>query len=129
MIVAPSDPTVLTESDWLARRRAHEERVRIWTDPHQARSAGGEKHPVYDFLFTYYAFRPAWLRRWHPGPDVALTGTAADAFLREPEYAVTTIEDGVRAVVLDPMRLPAHRRQFVTWLRGMLEAMQTRPAF
>ena len=37
---------VLAEPDWLARRAAHEQRVRAWTDPHQARQARGEKHPV-----------------------------------------------------------------------------------
>ena len=67
----------LAPADWLARRAAHEQRVRAWTDPHQVRAARGEKHPVYDFLFSYYAFRPAWLRRWHPGPDVILAGEAA----------------------------------------------------
>ena len=72
---------VLAESDWRARAAVHERRVRAWTDPHQARAARGEKHPVHDFLFTYYAFRPAWLRRWHPGPDVALAGETARAFL------------------------------------------------
>lgn len=89
----------------------------------------GEKHPVYDFLFTYYAFRPAWLRRWHPGPDVALAGEAARAFLRWPEYREIAGDDGTPAVALDPAALPAHRREFVGWLRGMLAAMQTRPAF
>ncbi len=42
-------------------------------------AANGVKHPVHDFLFTYYSQRPAQLRRWHPGYGVAL----ADA----PEYA------------------------------------------
>ncbi|MEM6820453.1 MAG: 3-methyladenine DNA glycosylase [Verrucomicrobiota bacterium] len=27
----------------------------------------GERHPVYDFLFEYYSFRPAQLRCWSPG--------------------------------------------------------------
>jgi hypothetical protein len=102
--------------------------VRAWTDPHQARAARGEKHPVYDFLFAYYAFRPAWLRRWHPGPDVALGGEAAREFLRWPEYRARAIGD-VAAVAIDPAALPAHRREFVTWLRGLLGAMQVRPAF
>ena len=30
------------------------------------------KHPVHDFLFTYYSFRPAQLRRWSPGYGVVL---------------------------------------------------------
>jgi hypothetical protein len=122
-------PSTLTESDWLARRAAHEARVRTWTDAHQARVARGEKHPVYDFLFTYYAFRPAWLRRWHPGPDLALAGETAQEFLRWPEYRAQTTAGGVALVAVDPAMLPAHRRTFVTWLRTMLAATQTRPAF
>ncbi|MES2691892.1 MAG: 3-methyladenine DNA glycosylase [Verrucomicrobiota bacterium] len=124
MTALASAPLVLAEADWLARQRAHETRVRAWTDPHQARAARGEKHPVYDFLFTYYAFRPAWLRRWHPGPAVSLAGAGARDFLRWPEYH--EIEG---AIALDPAQLPAHRREFVAWLRGMLTAMQNRPAF
>ena len=52
------DPVVLPECEWHKRRRAHEQRVSAWTGPHQARAARGEKHPVHDFLFTYYRFRP-----------------------------------------------------------------------
>jgi hypothetical protein len=122
--ISLSAPGVLAETEWRARRSAHDQRVRAWTDPHQERVARGDKHPVYDFLFTYYAFRPAWLRRWHPGPDVTLAGDGAREFLRWPEY--TTTGDGV---VLDTTALPTHRREFLAWLRGMLAAMQSRPAF
>lgn len=116
--------TILEEPIWHERQRVHESRVRTWTDPHQARVSRGEKHPVYDFLFTYYGFRPAWLRRWHAGPGVALAGASAREFLRWPEYRETA--DGV---VIDPATLPTHRREFVAWLRGLLGAMQVRPAF
>jgi hypothetical protein len=115
---------ILAESDWMSRQRAHEARVRAWTDPHQARAARGEKHPIHDFLFTYYACRPAWLRRWHPGPDIALAGNAAREFLRWPEYRAT-----LEGIALDLSTLPAHRRQLVSWLRDLLRAMQLRPAF
>ena len=37
--------------------------------------------------------------------------------------------EAVEGIVVDPAALPAHRREFVVWLRGMLGAMQTRPAF
>jgi len=120
---------ILAESEWLARQAAHETRVRVWTDPHQARASRGEKHPVHDFLFSYYAFRAAWLRRWHPGPDVVLTGAAAETFLRWPEYHTVALDEGTSGVALDPGALPIHRRVFVTWLRDLLQTMQTRPAF
>jgi hypothetical protein len=126
---AVNTSVILAESDWLARQAAHETRVRVWTDPHQARASRGEKHPVHDFLFSYYVFRVAWLRRWHPGPDVVLTGAAAETFLRWPEYRTVTLDDGTRGVALEPGALPVHRRVFVTWLRDLLQTMQTRPAF
>jgi hypothetical protein len=126
-----SAPTVdlLAEPEWQERRRAHEARVRAWTDPHQVRATQGIKHPVYDFLFTYYSFRPAWLRRWHPGPDVALAGEAAREFLRWPEYRETPIDSATTAIALEPSVLPAHRKEFVLWLRQLLTAMQSQPAF
>lgn len=115
---------VFSEADWRARRLAHETRVRRWTDPHQERARRGEKHPVHDFLFGYYAFRPAWLRRWHPGPDVALEGEAAAEFLRWPEYE--RVDEGVR---LKLTALPPARLQFFRWLHALLVRMQDRPAF
>lgn len=118
---------LLAESDWRARAAAHDARVRVWTDPHQARASRGEKHPVYDFLFHYYAFRPAWLRRWHPGPDIALTGESAREFLRWSEYRAIVLPGDTPAVALGP--LTEKRRTYVAWLRELLRAMQARPAF
>ena len=121
--------TFLAEADWRARAAAHESRVRAWTDPHQARAARGERHPVHDFLFTYYAHRPAWLRRWHPGPDLGLLGPSAREFLRHPGYREIAGPAGAPAVAVDPAALPPERRVFVAWLEALLRGMQARPAF
>ncbi len=52
------------------RRTAHEARADALLAGHLARRSRGEKHPVEDFLFTYYSLRPSRLRRWNPGlPD------------------------------------------------------------
>ncbi|HYP17833.1 MAG TPA: 3-methyladenine DNA glycosylase [Opitutus sp.] len=120
---------VLAEPQWRARQAAHEARVRAWTDPHQARAARGEKHPVYDFLFTYYAFRPAWLRRWHPGPGVALAGEGARDFLRWPEYRCIEADGTAPLVAIEPGAVPPHRREFIAWLAQLLGGMRERPAF
>jgi hypothetical protein len=69
---------ILDRADWWARAEAHAARVDVWVQPHLARRAAGEKHPVHDFLFDYYSQRPAALRRWHPGFGVTL--------LDAPEY-------------------------------------------
>lgn len=112
----------LAEPEWRALRDAHEARVRAWTDPHQARRSRGERHPVEDFLWEYYSYRPSWLRRWHPGPDVVLLGAAAREYLRWPEYVEA--DGGVR---VEPAAFPAGRREFLGWLDGLLRATAERP--
>lgn len=114
--------TTLAAPEWFARRQAHEQRVAAWIEPHQARTARGEKHPVYDFLFEYYRFRPSWLRRWHPGPDVVLQGESAREFLRWPEYHAV---DG--GVALDCAALEPRRRGSVAWMLSLLRATAERP--
>ncbi len=53
-----------------ARATAHQARLAAYLDPHLARRHDGVKHPVHDFLFTYYTFSPAKLLDWQPGwPD------------------------------------------------------------
>ncbi len=123
MITAPA-PALLSEPEWQARRAAHVARMDAWLGPHQQRTARGEKHPVYDFLFDYYAFRPSWLRRWHPGPDVRLAGESARDYLRWPGYVATA--DGV---TLDPAAFPAARRASLRWIHDLLVAMRDRPPF
>ena len=121
-MLASVQRTVLPEADWHARRQAHGRRVAVWTEPHQARTARGEKHPVYDFLFEYYRFRPSWLRRWHPGPDVVLQGESAREFLRWPEYHAV---DG--GVALNCAALEPRRRESVAWMLDLLQATAERP--
>jgi hypothetical protein len=71
--------TVLAADVWTARRAAHEARVDAWITPHLARRRAGVKHPVEDFLFTYYSYRPAQLRRWLPGAGIELEGVPTPA--------------------------------------------------
>ena len=54
----------------------HEERADALTAAHRQRKQRGEKHAVEDFLFTYYPFSPARLRRWHPGWRVGYEASA-----------------------------------------------------
>lgn len=62
----------LRRSEWLERAERHAERADALTAEHRDRAARHEKHPVWDFLFTYYSYKPARLRRWHPGAGVVL---------------------------------------------------------
>ena len=73
---------------------------------HLARRKGGVKHPVHDFLFIYYSFRPAQLRRWSPGYGVALAG-------------------GTPPVSTDDVR---DRRELIDGIHALLVATAGRPA-
>ena len=73
---------VLDRDDWEARQTAHEARVEPWVGPHLQRRRAHRSHPVEDFLFTYYSYRPAALRRWHPGFGTVLAGDAEHRTLK-----------------------------------------------
>ncbi len=80
------------------RRAAHRARLAPYVDPHVARRGRGEKHPVHDFLFTYYSFSPAQLLDWQPGwPD---SGTA-ELLARRRDLVASTL-DLLRATAARP---------------------------
>jgi hypothetical protein len=110
----------LSEPVWRARLAAHEARVDAWVGPHLARRRHGIAHPVEDFLFTYYSFRPASLRRWQPGLGVELTGDLRE-FEGRRGYDVA---DGTARV--DP-GFVGGRRDPITWIRDLLAATAYRP--
>jgi hypothetical protein len=119
---ARETPALLAEADWLARRAAHEARVQPWIAPRLKRTSLGESHPIDDFLFEYYSYRPSQLHRWHPG--IALAGQAAEPFLAFKHYA--RIVDGIGVC---PSTLKSKRLEFVHWLLALLEAVRERPPF
>ncbi|PRB09823.1 3-methyladenine DNA glycosylase [Microbacterium sp. MYb62] len=112
----------LDRPDWLLREEAHRERADALTAAHRDRATRAEKHPVWDFLFTYYSYKPAQLRRWHPGAGVELAdagervewrwyapggsaGSAvpdADAFGREKQELAALIERMLRRTASRP---------------------------
>ena len=107
---------------WQARAAAHEARVDEWLVSHLERRRLGVKHPVEDFLFTYYSYRPAQLRRWQPGANVVLAGATEAGF--GAEYQVVD-EVGVS---VDIPAVLARRRESVSWIRDLLVATAARPA-
>lgn len=114
-------PTVAA-AQWLPLRDAHRDRVDALIGDHQARAAGGQSHPVVDFLFTYYSFRPAALRRWHPGYGVVLGGDAAREYTGYSGYHAvptgTTVEQ----------RQLVKRRATLEFTAELLAETASRPA-
>ena len=111
----------LPEPDWRDRAARHRGRLAPFADDRVARTARGEKHPVRDFLFEYYSYRPAHLLRWTPGPDVLLEG-AQPSDLPWIEFVPA---DG--GLVLPTSAFPERRISFVRWALNYLEGIATRP--
>ena len=65
-------PVVLASSEWCARAESHASRARALTAAHLDRRLRHERHPVEDFLWTYYSVKPSELAKWHPGAGVRL---------------------------------------------------------
>ncbi|WP_232819164.1 3-methyladenine DNA glycosylase [Homoserinimonas sp. OAct 916] len=70
-------PTLLRATEWRELERSHEARADLLTAGWRSRAGTGVTHPVEDFLFTYYSYRPRILRRWHPGANITLADAAA----------------------------------------------------
>ncbi len=115
-------PLVLDRAQWQQRSAAHAARVDAMVASHLARRRTGRSHPVEDFMFTYYSFRPTALRRWHPGPDVLLAGGSR---LRD-HRGYRAFDAGVG---LDPAYVHAQHDR-VRWIRDLLAATARRaPSF
>ena len=111
----PRGVHILTEPEWRERTAAHEARVDAATAGHLARRQDHRKHPVEDFLFTYYSFKPAQLRRWHPGAGVAL-GSASAA----PHVEWRFYEAHGETVSVDVAAFLAARGETVRFVRDLL---------
>lgn len=111
----------LPEPVWRDRVTRHRERLAPFVEDRLVRTARREKHPVRDFLFEYYSFRPAQLRRWTPGPDVLLE-SARPVDVPWNEFVATN--DGF---VLPAASFPERRRSFLHWALDYLVGIAARP--
>jgi hypothetical protein len=121
-LVAVED-RVLAGGEWESAEAAHQARVDAATTGHLRRREGGRRHPVEDFLFTYYSHRPAQLRRWHPGPGVVLEGAAG---MPRASWRFYRAEgDGV---VLDTDAFLGSRGEMVDFVSRLVRATAARQA-
>jgi hypothetical protein len=126
----------LAQDGWVQRQAAHQQRVRRYADPYLARRSAGRKHPVEDFLFTYYTQKPGQLLRWHPGAGVVLSGPAAAErtgwkYYRAPddgELASAGLPAGTAAVTVDVGAFLRERRDALQFAAIILGGTAARPA-
>ncbi|WP_091037008.1 3-methyladenine DNA glycosylase [Microbacterium oxydans] len=112
----------IPRDEWLARERAHQERADALTAAHRERASRSEKHPVWDFLHTYYSYKPAQLRRWHPGADVELQD--APERLSWRWYSPGETEG---SAMPDPRSFAQEKRDLAALVERMLRRTASRP--
>jgi hypothetical protein len=111
---------------WKARQAAHLDRVGDLADAFTLRRSHGTKHPVEDFLFTYYNLSPAKLKQWVPPLGTAIEATAED-LLECPWLASERFLRQNDRVFLDEAFLTDHTRQLATWIRDLCDRVSERP--
>lgn len=121
-------PTVIPAEEHQGRAHEHQKAVEIYSRDFLARRATGRKHPVEDFLFTYYSFKPGQLSRWHPGAGYVLQGAGASAPAQWRFYA--TVPDGSveGGAALDAVRFIRERRSVIGYVHNLLARTAARPA-
>lgn len=110
----------LSRSQWRRSEQAHRSRVEPWIRPRLERRSRGEKHPVDDFMFEYYSFRPAQLARWQPGVSATLEPPADDL------VATVGFRLNEGRVEVDPAGV-GRQAALLPQIDALLQATQERP--
>src|SRR6195952_465072 len=119
--VAGATAELLDRATWTQLEADHQREVDELTSAHRSRVSNSRTHPVEDFLFTYYSFRPSQLRRWHPGAGFALLDGAERAEWRF-HRVLTVPGSDTPAVVADVDEFVASRGKSVGFIRELLSS-------
>lgn len=112
-------------------RNLHQARAEQLTAPYRQRKVKGQKHEIEDFLYTYYPYTPAQLRRWHPGwwngydlaADTFLAGSADITKSGSRRWYLDTKGNGVKNRIrrADFEAFVASRKSIIEWIYRLLE--------
>lgn len=121
MISQPAASKSTPLSEWQSRAADHRDAIQKITAPIRARKSRHEKHPVYDFLHTYYSFSMGRLERWHPGVGMTLEDSP------ELKFSENSYRRENGAVWIDPEKLTTKGRERLRWIHALLTLTQSRP--
>lgn len=110
--------SVLSRAEWHQRRDAHLARVAAQADAFTARRSRGEKHPVHDFLFTYYSFPPQRLKQWVPRLGVGIEASAED-LEQHPWLAAGRFKQEEGVLWLDERHLSLREKDLAAWVAAL----------
>lgn len=116
---------IISPQEFTNRFNTHSQEVRAKISSYLAQREQGKRHPVLDFLFEYYQFRPSMLERYSAGFKTKIsTSNSADLSTFLPHYPLYRNEN--EFWIMDLNQFPHHRFDALVWLIGLLEKTQFR---
>jgi hypothetical protein len=114
----------LCAADWQQQKADHEQKIANQIDKYLDRRSQQQKDPVMDFLFQYYAFRPAHLKRWSPGIGTLLQDG------RSHNWRFDEMETIGQDCFLDITHFPDDRTSALQWILEVLQkSLHRKPSF
>ncbi|HEX6981756.1 MAG TPA: 3-methyladenine DNA glycosylase [Balneolaceae bacterium] len=111
----------LEKPEWQRQKADHERQISKLIDGYLERRSQQQKDPVMDFLFEYYAFRPAYLRSWSPGFGTLLIDGASHPW----RFDEMNLAD--KNAFLDVDFFSKDRVSSLKWILDVLEQSANRP--
>lgn len=116
--------TRLGIAEWQQEKAEHEQQIANHIDNYLDRRSQQHKDPVMDFLFEYYAFRPAHLKSWSPGLGTLLEHGA------DNDWRFDEMEDIEQDSFLDIAHFPNDRVSALQWILKVLQnSLHRKPSF
>lgn len=114
---------LLSLEDWTQRSKIHMTLVSPMADAFLQRRGVGKKHPVYDFLFTYYSFSPTKLKQWVPSfEEILILDERNDL----PSFSENWFELHNGTLRLNPKRLHGQALALVTFIEDLCKVILER---
>jgi hypothetical protein len=110
---------------WIGLRQNHLSRVADAAEAFVQRRSREEKHPVHDFLFTYYNFSPAKLKQWLPPQGVTLQITAPD-LVEMPWLLKVPVIHADDHLQLDAKAIKPHIKDLARWIMTLCDNIHNR---
>ncbi|MFA6916134.1 MAG: hypothetical protein WC222_07035 [Parachlamydiales bacterium] len=114
---------ILSLEEWTKRAKTHTALVSPMADAFLQRRGLQQKHPVYDFLFTYYSFSPSKLKHWVPSFEESLTIEENGELPGFSEYWFELQNATLR---LNPQRLQGQAFALVSFIEELCNAILKR---
>jgi hypothetical protein len=112
---------------WTSYAKKHADLVGPYADAFLKRRSLRQKHPVHDFLFTYYNCSPQKLKQWVPPYDKSLEVLAN----MHEEYAwinESWFEQKENSLYLDRTRINPHTYGLASFVATLCTQISTRPS-